>query len=56
MVKVEADEGSVADFTNEEFINSIIKAIRDNMKSDLKHLGVEVKKGPEDEEKREELQ
>jgi hypothetical protein len=52
MIRVEAEQEVVADFTNAEFINTIIKAIRDSMKSDLKHLGVEVTKSPEDDDKR----
>jgi len=56
MIKVTADQEVAADFSNVEFINKIIHAIRESIKCDTRHLGVDVAKSHQDDEKRFDLQ
>lgn len=56
MIKVEADQQVAVDFSNAEFINKIIHAIRKIIKYDIRHLGADVVKSPRDDEKLFDLQ
>ena len=56
MIKVEADQEVAADFSNPDFINKIVQAIRDSIKCDIKHLGVDVVKTSKDDDKPFDLQ